>query len=231
MAGVQHPIRSRDVREPAVPELDEMIDGGADAARRRRPRRARTGSRHRPRPSVTAARPSSRRRPIRSSSVRRSVRMTPSTRLSAREARGRWRAPAGPASRRRARAPGLTPRTRPRRPAMNEWKNGSAAMTSGLRPITSPHAKDLPVLSDRARQARRPAEFAGDLEDAVARLGRDARAVVQRERHEALAHAGAARDIGDGRRLSPPSLTSSCCPPSRRRPARCLRRKPVQSEI
>src|SRR3546814_8108943 len=34
---------------------------------------------------------------------------------------------------------------------MNDGKNGSAAMTSGLRPITSPHANARPTLSARAR--------------------------------------------------------------------------------
>ena len=35
---------------------------------------------------------------------------------------------------------------------MNDGKKGSAAITSGLRPITSPHAKARPTLSERARR-------------------------------------------------------------------------------
>ena len=130
--------------------------------------------------------------------------------LVGRRGRGRWRAPAGRGSPTASTSTWPDTENSSSTPAMNEWKNGSAAMTSGLRPMTRPHAKDRPMLSDRARRLGRPAEVRGDLEDAVAGLGRDARAVVERERHAALADAGAARDIGDGRPRSSPSVTSSC---------------------
>ena len=46
-------------------------------------------------------------------------------------------------------------------PAMKAWKNGSAAITSGLRPITRPSANERSTLSDLARTlGRQPSSSA-----------------------------------------------------------------------
>ena len=84
-------------------------------------------------------------------------------------------------------------------PAMNAGKNGSPATISVSRRSTRPSANERFVLSERARRS-------GDqpISAATARMRSRVATftpgpIVQRERDEALADAGALSDVGDGR--------------------------------